>query len=238
MWTKRLGRVCAAGCGIVLIAGCSSSSSTTTGSSRPTTSAAPTPAPRSELNKIVLQTTDLPAGWKGTPYQPDPTDAANQAALVKCVGGRDTSSDAVGDVNSDDFALGDATVSSSATSYWKQSDLDADLAIAHSPKLSSCYDLLAKKQLASSMPAGAAIESVSMKITPGSAGGPANVIATGAGTIKVSVNGQHVAIYATVAFITGPLIEAEVDTENVGKPLSASLVQSLVATVATRAAKG
>ena len=238
MWTKRLGRVCAAGCGIVLIAGCSSSSSTTTGSSRPTASTAPTPAPRSELHKIVLQTTDLPAGWKGTPYQPDPTDAADQATLVKCVGGRDTSSDAVGDVNSDDFTLGDATVSSSATSYWKQSDLDADLAIAHSPKLSSCYDQLAKKQLASSMPAGAAVESVSMKITPGSAGGPANVIATGAGTIKVNVNGQHVAVYATVAFITGPLIEAEVDTENVGAPLSASLVQSLVAKVATRAAKG
>jgi hypothetical protein len=50
----------------------------------------------------------------------------------------------------------------------------------------------------------------------GSAGAPANVIATGAGTITVSVNGQHVAVYVTVALITGPLIEAEVDTENVG----------------------
>jgi hypothetical protein len=239
MWTKGV-RVCAAGCSVVLIAGCSSSSSTThsTNRSSPTASVAPTPAPRSELKKIVLQTADLPAGWKGTPYQADPSDAADQAALVKCVGGRDTDKDAVADVNSDDFALGDATVSSSATSYWSQSDVDADVAIAHSPKLSTCYDQLSKKQLASLMPAGATIESASMKITPGSAGGPANVIATGTGIISVSVNGQHVAVYVTVAFITGPLIEAEVDTENVGAPVPASLVQSLVATVANRAAKG
>jgi hypothetical protein len=237
MWTNRLCRICAAGCSVALLAGCASSSPTPHRSS-PTTSAAPTPAPRSALKKIVLQTADLPPSWKSTPYQADPSDAADQADLVKCVGGRNTDKDAVADVNSDDFALGDATVSSSATSYWAQSDLDADVAIAHSPKLSSCYDQLAKKQLASSLPAGATIESASMKITPGSAGGPANVIATGAGTIKVSVNGQHVAVYATVAFITGPLIEAEVDTENVGAPVSTSLVQSLVAAVAGRAAKG
>jgi hypothetical protein len=41
-----------------------------------------------------------------------------------------------------------------------------------------------------------------------------------------------------VAFITGPLIEAEVDAENVGTPVPASVVNRLVATVATRAAKG
>lgn len=41
-----------------------------------------------------------------------------------------------------------------------------------------------------------------------------------------------------VAAIHGPLIEPEVDTTNVGAPLSASEVRSLVAAVATRAAKG
>jgi hypothetical protein len=45
-------------------------------------------------------------------------------------------------------------------------------------------------------------------------------------------------IYVTVAFITGPYIEAEVDTSSLGTPLPASVVKSLVAAVATRAAKG
>jgi len=157
-----------------------------------------------------------------TPYQPDPNDSANDAALMKCIGARDTDSDKVAAANSDDFSLGDASISSSAASYRSQSDLDADVATLHSPKLSSCFGQLMKKQLASSLPAGSATESASIKITPGSAGGPANVAATGTGTIKVRVNGQQVPVYLTVAFITGPLIEAEVDIENVGTPVPAS----------------
>jgi hypothetical protein len=88
------------------------------------------------------------------------------------------------------------------------------------------------------LPADTTIESESIKIKPGSVGGPANVLATGTGTIAISVNGQHVPGYLTVAFIIGPLIQAEVDTENVGTPVPQSVVTSVVATVAARAAKG
>lgn len=157
---------------------------------------------------------------------------------MKCVGARDTDSDKVAEAHSDDFALGDASISSSATSYRAQSDLNTDVATLHSPKLSPCFGQMMKKQLAASLPAGATTESASIKITPGSAGCPANVVATGTGTIKVRANGQQVPVYLTVAFITGPLIEAEVDTENVGTPVPASVVNPLVATVATRDGKG
>jgi hypothetical protein len=193
------------------------------------------PASLSRLKKIVLQPGDLPAGWKGTPYQPDPRDAANQAAMVDCVGARNTDSDKVAEAHSDDFALGDASIHSSATSYRSQSDLDTDVAILHSPKVSSCYDHLVKTQLAASLPAGTTIESASIKITPGSTGGAANVVATGAGTVDVSLGGQHVSLYLTAAFIVGPLIQAEVDAENVGTPVPASVVNAMVATVANRA---
>lgn len=194
------------------------------------------PASLSQLKKIVLQPTDLPAGWKGTPYQPDPHDAAYQAAMVRCVGARNTDSDKVAEAHSADYELGDGSISSSATSYRSQSDIYTDVAILHSPKLSTCYDQLVKSQVAASLPAGAAIESASIKITPGSAGGPVNVVATGTGTIKVSVGGQHVPVYLTVAFITGPLTQAEVDTENVGSPVPAHVVNQLVAAVAARVA--
>jgi hypothetical protein len=196
------------------------------------------PASLSQLKKIVLLPADLPSGWKGTSYQPDPNDSANNAALVKCVGARNTDNDKVAEAHSDDFALGAAGISSSATSYRSQSDLNADVTMLHSPKLSPCFGQMMKKELAASLPAGSTTESASIKITPGSAGGPANVVATGTGTIKVRVNGQQVPVYLTVAFITGPLIEAEVDAENVGTPVPASVVNPLVATAATRAVKG
>jgi hypothetical protein len=42
--------------------------------------------------------------------------------------------------------------------------------------------------------------------------------------------------HVLVAFITGPLIQAEVTGFNVGAPVSASLMNSVVASVANRAA--
>src|SRR5215470_3416714 len=144
-WAKRLLGVCAAGCVAAVLAACSSSSpnspSTSSGSpvssSSPATSAsAATPASLSQLEKIVLQPADLPSGWKGVPYQPGPNDAAESAALVKCVGGRNTDSDRVAEAHSDDFALGDAGISSSAASFRSQSDVDANVAKLHSPKVS------------------------------------------------------------------------------------------------------
>ena len=246
-WAKRLLGVCAVGCVVAVLAACGSSSpkspSTSSGSpvssSSPATSAsAATPASLSQLKKIVLQPADLPSGWKGAPYKPVPNDSASDVAFAECVGALNTDSDKVAEANSDDFALGDASISSSATSYRSQSDLDADVAMLHSPKLRPCFEQMMKKELAAAAPAGGTIESVSIKITPGSAGGPANVVATGTGTFKLQLNGQRVPVYMTLAFITGPLIEAEVNTVNVGTPVPASVVNPLVATVATRAAQG
>jgi hypothetical protein len=157
---------------------------------------------------------------------------------MKCVGARNTDSDKVAEADSDGFTLGDAEISSSAASYRSQSDLDADVTTLHSPKLSSCYGQMMKKRLAAAVPAGGTIESASVTITPGPAGGPANVVATGTGTIDIGVNGQHVPMYLSFAFIKGPLIEAEVNAVDVGTLVPASVVNRLVVTVATRAAKG
>jgi hypothetical protein len=198
----------------------------------------------------VLRFTDLPKGWLGTPHKADPNAAATDAALARCVGGRNTDSDQVAAAHSEDFALAGAGISSSASSYRSSRDLDSDVAMLHSPKLATCFDQQLVRQLATSLPKGATIESASIKITPGSAGSPTNVVANGTGSIKVSMNSQQAAmcrtvafgagpvIYVTVAFITGPLIEAEADTSSLGTPIPASVVKSLVAEVATRAAIG
>ena len=237
-------RVCAVGCTAVLIAGCSNSSSKTAGdnpvlsssASGPTVSA--TPASLVQLKGMVLQAADLPTGWQGTPYKADSSEGATQAALVKCVGIRNTDPDKVLAAHSPGFTLGDASISSSATTYRSQGDINTDIALMQSPKLSSCYEQLVRTQLPATLPVGATIDSVVLTFKPGSAGGPANVVATGNGIIKVTANSKQVSIYQSVAYITGPLIEAQVVTGSFGTPVPPSMVDPLVAKVAARAAKG
>jgi hypothetical protein len=246
MTAKGLCRVCAAGC-IAVLAACGGSSAKTAStvggssapsSSSPTASPSASPASLPQLQKIVLQPADLPAGWKGTPYQADPSDATYNAAFAKCLGMRNTDADKVAEAHSQDFDRGDASISSSATSYRSQSDVDAEVAAWHSPKYAPCLERVTKTVVATSVPTGGRVESVSVKITLGSAGGPTNVVATAVGAIVVSVSGQLVVSYLTDTFITGPLIEADVITSNVGRPVPASLVKSLAAAVANRAAGG
>jgi hypothetical protein len=241
IWAKRALYAGAAGCVVTVLAACGSSStssstaaSASSASASKTATPAATPATLSQLQNIVLRPSDLPVGWKGTPYVPDANDPADSAALMKCIGARDTESDQVADAHSDDFNLGNATISSDASSYRSQSDLDSDVTALHSPKLSACFTQELKKEL----PVGSTFESSSLKITPGSAGGPSNVVATGGGVIDIEDGGQQIAVYVTVDFITGPLIQAQVDAENVGAAVPASVVNPLVAAVASRAAKG
>ena len=85
------------------------------------------------------------------------------------------------------------------------------------------------------MPPGSTLNSMSFLVTQGSSGGPSNVVATGAGKIDVTVSGQVIDVYINVAFITGPSLEAEVDFENVGSPVPASIQAPLIAKVAARA---
>lgn len=195
-----------------------------------------TPTGSAALDAIPLQSTDLPAGYTATPYQADPSDKADQAALVACIGGKDTSADKTADANSASFSKGEIQISSNASRYKSQSDLDADIAILKSSKVSGCYDTLFKSKLAGSLPAGSTVQGVSIKITPGAAGHPDNVVATGKGKITVTAGGSKQEIYISVAFITGTLIEAEVDFTSVGVPVDPALQADLIAKVAKRAA--
>ena len=68
------------------------------------------------LGAIVLQDDDLP-DWTGADYQADPNEAADNAAMQACVGGRDTDPDRIAEVHSQDYSLGDATIGSDASLF-------------------------------------------------------------------------------------------------------------------------
>ncbi len=211
-----------------------SRTATVTPSAPPTTSR---PATLAQLKAVVLTSADLPAGWTGAAYQPDPTDAASDATFNRCLGSRNTDSDESADANSEDFSKGDATISSEATSYRSAADVSSDLAALHSPKLDACFQAQVRADAAGSLPPGTAIRSIDVKSsTVGAGGGPSNVVGRLTATVSLTVSGRSAQLYLTTVFITGPQIEANVSTESLGQPIPAALQSALTAKVAARAA--
>jgi hypothetical protein len=230
---------------VTVLVGCGNSSSKTSSSaavasvtpSSNSAAASPSASPPSvsQLAKIVLQPADFPAGWEHKPSEPDANEAAEDAALARCLGSS-LKSDRVAEVSSDDFSLGQAGFSSSAGSYRAQNAVDSHVMVLRGARAAPCYEQLLKQTIRTALPAGSTIESVSFKFIPRTANGPANVVETGAGTFTIRVSGATVVAHVLVAFITGPLIQAEVTGFNVAAPVSVSLMNSVVASVANRAA--
>lgn len=210
----------------------SASSGSSSASSSSSAGSAPTAA---ALQAAVVQAGELPAGWTGQPYEDDSGDAG-QAALLACLGVRDTTPDQIDDEHSPDFSTTEgSSISSSATSYRSQQDVDDDVAALTEPSASGCFaDQLSSLVNSGGLPEGATVGDAQISVEPGSNGGPSNVVATGNGSIPVTVDGQQITFYFGVAFMTGRMTEAEVDFFGVGAPVPADLQSSLVDAVGTR----
>ena len=226
-----------------LLSGCSSEvdgtaseATSSTGGAASSSAADAEPPAADALQAAVLQPSDLPAGWTAQPADGnDENDAAGTKALLACVGGRDTSPDEVDEAEAD-FATADgSTVSSSATSYRSQQDVDDDVAIFTDPAASGCFaQAFGSLGDTSDLPPGTTVGTPQLTITPGNGGGPANVVATGTGSIPVTVSGMQITFYVDVAFITGRQTEASVGFFGIGAPVPSELQSSLVETVAGR----
>jgi hypothetical protein len=200
----------------------------------PTSGGSGAPPTEAALKAMVLQQTDLPSGWTGTAYEPDPTDAKNKAQFAQCTGHRNTESDKVTEVHSDDYNSGPSQLSSQAASYSSADAIAEDTAAMQSPKATSCYEQMAKTAIPASLPTGMKVEHLTVKIGKPNAGDPSNLIAWGDATVVVSQDGQQTTVYTAAAFIVGPLVEAEVDFTNVGAPIPESVRQQLATIVADR----
>lgn len=189
----------------------------------------------------MLKAPDLPASWKATPAQSDPSDARARVKagveLARCAGGTDTSSHELGRVESAEFSNRGFSVSSSATRFKSKSDIDADIALLHRPKIAACFKAQALKQLTTSLPAGAKLGALSVVVHPLPGGGADHVAGTLNASIPVTVQGQKVTVYADSVYITGPLVEAEIDFQGVGSPVSPALQAKLTKIVGDRAGR-
>jgi hypothetical protein len=215
-----------------------SATSTPPTSTVPASSAPATPPSKAVLTSFMLIAADLPSGWTGTPPQPDPNDDKYHAAFATCTGIPDSNAKRVAEVDSDDFSMDNATVSSSATSFSSQGAVDSDRAALLGAKATDCFKTLVAAELKDSLPSGASEGTLQIAITPTAAGGPAGVLAMLSAQVDVTETGQTVTAYSNVAFIAGPLVEAEVDAENVGAPVDTDVLDAAITAVAQRVAEG
>ena len=192
-------------------------------------------ADRTALKAIVLQQSDLPTGWTGAAYQPDPTDAKNKAQFAQCTGHRNTESDKVSEVHSDDYIPGRTALLAGdqlllgrrgGRGQGRDAELEGDQLLR----------AVGEARDPGRLPSGMKVERLSVQISKPSVGDPSNVIAWGDATVVVSQDGQQTTVYTAAAFIVGPLVEAEIDFTNVGSPIPASVRQQLATIVAERAA--
>ena len=105
-----------------------------------------------------------------------------------------------------------------------------------SPKASECYQQLFKDAISKDLPSGATVDKMSVKLTPGTNGGPSNVIAKADADLTVSAQGQTVQLVIDAWFIRGHQIGAEVDFFGFGQAIDSSIQSTALKAVADRVA--
>lgn len=184
---------------------------------------------------MVLTKGDVPSGW--TASAADDSEDSSTATFFACVGVPDSSPHQVAEADSPDFNQGEATISSSATSYQSSADVDSDAkAFADPDKANDCGRKLVQDELTQSMPAGSKIDHLQVNFEAKPAGLPDNVAALLNCSLVVTVSGQSVPVYVDVAFIRGVTVEANASFVNLGTPVADALQKKLITIVATRVA--
>jgi len=169
---------------VLLVAGCSSShahtasstvagttpnSATTTPTTTPTTSSTSSGSATvaAALQRLVLRTGDLPAGWTGAAYQSSPGASNAHAAFSQCAGIPNSDSAKTGEVHSDDFSQGEATISSEAFGYSSAAAVTSDRSAIAGPKAKQCFQTLFDQQLRAALPAGSTLKPPSVTVYQG-----------------------------------------------------------------------
>ncbi|HEX3538929.1 MAG TPA: hypothetical protein VHT75_00675 [Acidimicrobiales bacterium] len=195
------------------------------------TTAAPLRAP--QLQAIIVQPGDLPAGWKPVPVAPTSPHAADNAPFSRCIGEMDASADRLARADNS-FATGAAVLTSTASTFASAADVQADTSAITSAKAPDCLTSVVRAQWSGVLPKGAALKSVSETVTPGAGGGPAAVVATVVGAIVFAASGRTLTVNSEVVYLAAGKLEAQVVFTNAAGPVSAALVTDVVEKVAAR----
>ena len=221
----------------------STTSAVTTPSPAPSTSSAGSSSPSAStgtgtgtgtapshdvLSGLVVQASDLPTGFTSQPHDTTTDDDTNQQQIVACVGSTSVNpADKIEEVNSDDFVKDPLTISSDATSYTSQAAVDALVQVIQNPKAEDCFKTLLQQQVASS---GGSVTAADIQVTPGTNGGPSNVVAVLQGKVDITVSGQQASVRVAEVFIEGRQLLATVSGEAINAPVDLDVLEKQVAT--------
>jgi hypothetical protein len=223
---------------IFVVAGLAASLTLAACSSSTSGKGAVKPPSHAALASIGVQAADLPSGW--TAVKPDASSDSSdvQNQVTTCEGGaKMNAANKIETVDSDDFTQKDDTISSTATSYKTQTEVENRLAVILSPKADSCFSQAFKNQLSTTLPADATIGDVSFHITSGSSGGADNIVGSAAGSVTLTEQGQTTTLYLNDSFIKGPLLGVTVQFTGIGQPIDVAVQKQVIEKVAARAEK-
>ena len=197
---------------------------TTAAETTTTTPAVDVAADKTKARALVLTRSDMPAAWKATPHQNDPSDKQFDDQLASCLGRPSPSTYTSARANSPDFASGDADVSSDALLVKTVEDYNADVEVTKGPKFMPC----AKRVLTSVLRqvAGDSVQSVSVADLPVQS--DAEFSLGFRATAKLSANGQTATFYQDVIFLGKERIELSASFSDVQKPPDADLEKAVV----------
>lgn len=227
--------------------GATACTSTTDGTLAGRASGSGSPAPsgsgpdfESPLSSLVLTAADLPSDWEssgGTSTGGSPTDDTDLASCFGQASASGTTSldSPEFDKDSDD---GSAEITSSVTRYASDADMQSDLALFTGSKAATCFAEYLDKTVKSDVPAGATAGKTHASVTHGSGNGPSNVKAVLGFTVTLTATGVSVTVTASITFITGPRLLAELTTISVPTTFPDDVLSAAISKLAGRLAKG
>lgn len=187
------------------------------------------------MSRVVVQTSDLPAGWVAQGASiPGGAFVDVLSRVAHCLGVRDVTTDAATSTQSGPFTQGVQIVVSAAVAFPNNADVSGATAMLTNPRFGPCFDQVASGASYD----GVTLGSTTTTVSPGPGSGPANV----AGSLQVAFTGTYlsdqVQSSADVVVITGPEILVTVLFTGVSGSVPAAIENSVIAKVAARAATG
>lgn len=206
--------------------------STTTEAPATTTAAVDVAVDKAEARKLLLRSSDLPAGWKAAPTQRDSVDKALDDQVAACAGRPRPASRITARADSQTFTMDYAEAGSQAELVRTVEDFKADVAATKGPKYAPCVRRALIKFLPQQLPPGASVQSVVVERLPVAHYGEFS--AGFRATVKLLVQGQPARVYQDAVLLGKGRVELSAGFSNVQEPFDPALEQELVAKLASR----
>jgi hypothetical protein len=191
----------------------------------------------SSAAQINLQRSDLPAGWEARPNAvTSPSNLRGEQALYACLGSPPPEPHTTANVNSAAFVGTSGQASSNVKFTRTPAQSQADFGTLAKPGAADCARNVLASSLPGVLPAGSSVAAGTVSAVPVST--PSGDRATGS-LVTLNVDGPrgHMTVYAEFTTIQRGRALVAVQTIGLGAPFSASLQQSIVSNVESRASQ-